>query len=89
MRKFFVVCILALAVLGSTASPFVHLDRTVLAHSQQRKGDPYVRVWVNTDSGVYHCPGTRWYGATKEGRYMTQKEAQDSGYRPAYGRYCE
>jgi hypothetical protein len=22
-------------------------------------------VWVNTDSGVYHEPGTQWYGKTK------------------------
>ena len=24
-------------------------------------------VWVNTESGVYHKPGTRWYGKTKTG----------------------
>jgi hypothetical protein len=24
-----------------------------------------VTVWVNTRSGVYHYPGTRWYGNTK------------------------
>ena len=47
-----------------------------------------VKVWVNTDSGVYHCPGTRWYGQTKQGTYMTQKEAVDAGHRPAYGQIC-
>jgi hypothetical protein len=26
-----------------------------------------VTVWVNTRSGVYHYPGTRWYGNTKSG----------------------
>ena len=26
-----------------------------------------VRVWVNTGSGVYHCPGTRYYGNTARG----------------------
>jgi hypothetical protein len=51
-------------------------------------GRPDVKVWVNTRSGVYHCPGTRYYGNTKQGEYMTQKQAQDKGYRPAYGRVC-
>jgi hypothetical protein len=53
-----------------------------------RQGKPDVKVWVNTRSGVYHCPGTRWYGNTKSGEYMTQKHAQEKGYRPAYGKVC-
>ena len=53
------------------------------------KDDPDVKVWVNTNSSVYHCPGTRWYGKTRQGEYMTQKQAQDKGYRPAYGKVCE
>lgn len=51
-------------------------------------GNPSVTVWVNTKSGVYHCPNTRWYGNTKNGQYMTQKEAQSKGYRPAHGTLC-
>ena len=58
------------------------------ARSVQTVSNPDVRVWVNTRSGVYHCPGTRWYGKTKEGTYMTQKAAQEQGYRPAYGNAC-
>lgn len=54
----------------------------------REEGDPDVRVWVNTNSGVYHCPGTRWYGRTKEGVYMTQREAKQKGNRPAYGNVC-
>jgi hypothetical protein len=54
----------------------------------QDQGNPDVKVWVNTASGVYHCPGTRWYGATKQGEYMTQAEAQKKGHRPAYGKVC-
>jgi serine/threonine protein kinase len=49
---------------------------------------PDVKVWVNTESGTYHCPGTRWYGKTQEGEYMTQKEARDKGYHPAASRAC-
>lgn len=56
--------------------------------NQQTQGNPDVRVWVNTHSGVYHCPGARWYGKTKEGEYMSQKQAQEKGYRPAYGKVC-
>ena len=51
-------------------------------------GNPSVTVWVNTKSGVYHCPNTRWYGNTKEGKYMTQQEARSKGYRPAHGTLC-
>jgi hypothetical protein len=38
-------------------------------------------VWVNTDSGVYHKPGTRWYGKTKQGKYMTEADAIKAGYK--------
>jgi hypothetical protein len=40
------------------------------------------KVWVNTDSGVYHRGG-RWYGATKQGQFMTEQEAIRAGYKPA------
>jgi hypothetical protein len=39
------------------------------------------KVWVNTKSGVYHKEGDRWYGKTKEGKYMTEDEAIKAGYR--------
>src|SRR3989454_7801771 len=52
-------------------------------------GNPDARVWVNTQSGVYHCPGTRWYGNTKHGEYMMQKQARDKGSRPASGKPCQ
>ena len=57
-------------------------------HQGVSAGNPKVMVWVNTSSGVYHCPNTRWYGNTKNGKYMTQQEAQAKGYRPAYGSVC-
>ena len=46
------------------------------------------RVWVNSSSGVYHCPGTRYYGNTSRGAYMTEAEARQAGHRPAFGRVC-
>ena len=69
---------LAAPVLSSAAS----------AVTQSTEGNPDVRVWVNTATGVYHCPGSRWYGKTKQGDYMAQAEAQKKHYRPAYGKVC-
>jgi len=38
-------------------------------------------VWVNTDSGIYHKPGSRYYGKTKQGKYMSEADAVKAGYR--------
>ena len=38
-------------------------------------------VWVNTDTGVYHKPGSRWYGKTKQGKWMTEQDAIKAGYK--------
>ena len=40
------------------------------------------KVWVNTESGVYH-KGGQWYGATKQGKVMTEQEAKQAGYKAA------
>lgn len=54
-------------------------DSAPAAQTQTEKKE--VRVWVNTRSGVYHCPSSRWYGKTKQGRYMGECAAQKVGYR--------
>jgi hypothetical protein len=38
-------------------------------------------VWVNTATGIYHYPDTRWYGKTKQGKFMSEAEARAQGYR--------
>ena len=40
------------------------------------------RVWVNTESGVYHSSG-QFYGKTKEGKFMTEAAAKKAGYHAA------
>jgi hypothetical protein len=39
------------------------------------------QVWVNTKTGIYHLPGSRWYGKTSQGEYMSQHAADAAGYR--------
>ncbi|MEY2412557.1 MAG: hypothetical protein QOD84_1163 [Acidobacteriaceae bacterium] len=38
-------------------------------------------VWVNLDTKVYHKEGTRWYGKTKNGKFMSESDAVAAGYR--------
>ena len=48
----------------------------------------HVKVWVNTQTGIYHCPGTRWYGKTEHSKYMGECKARKQGYPPTNYRPC-
>jgi hypothetical protein len=83
------VALVVLLASLTLASGFAATNAGVFTRTSiQSFGNPSVRVWVNTNSGVYHCPNTRWYGKTKSGKYMKEKEAHAKGYRPAYGIVC-
>ncbi len=46
------------------------------------------QVWVNTKSKVYHCYGTRYYGKTAAGSYMTEDQAKATCARADHGKAC-
>ena len=73
---------LTLCLVSSIPSPVsaaVHHRHHHTKHTTPIDNSP--RVWVNTASGVYHYQGERWYGKTKEGQFMTEKQAIAAGYR--------
>jgi hypothetical protein len=88
------LCVLVLSGILGLAVPqhlLAQLSQASNAQAQDKKdthGNPSTKVWVNTKSHVYHCPGTRYYGRTINGEYMAQADAQKKGNRPAYGKYC-
>lgn len=45
------------------------------------------KVWVN--GKVYHCEGTKFYGKTKKGEYMTEAEAKAKGAHVGKGQVCK
>jgi len=46
------------------------------------------KVWYNATSKVYHCPNDRYYGRTKDGKYMTEAEAKAAGAHGPRGATC-
>ena len=46
-------------------------------------GPAEARVWVDVHTGLYYCEGSELYGKTPEGRFTTQREAQQDQLQPA------
>jgi hypothetical protein len=57
------------------------------AMTQAAGGGPGM-VWVNTESNVYHCYGTTYYGKTKAGAYMSEADAKAKGAHADHGHAC-
>ncbi|HJU23633.1 MAG TPA: signal peptide protein [Casimicrobiaceae bacterium] len=61
---------------------------TTAARAEPAPGGGAGKVWVNTSTHVYHCAGTKWYGKTKQGEYMTEAEAKAQGAHADHGKAC-
>ena len=82
-RRILVFLVMLILMACATAAEVSMLPPSTTVTQAQDRGNPDIKVWVDTENGYYHCPNTKWYGATRQGVYMTQKQAQDRGYRPA------
>jgi len=52
-------------------------------------GRPEARVWVDVHTALYYCEGSELYGKTPEGRFTTQREAQQDQFQPASQLFCK
>ncbi len=66
------------AVIFTAAAPVAGAETTSGAKAGQ--------VW--STGATYHCPGTRYFGATKAGQYVGEAEAAKAGAKPARGKTC-
>ena len=69
-----------------TASPAAAGRLTEEAANPPAPGGGHGQVWVNTETGVYHREGSRFYGTTRKGKYMTEQDAIQAGYKTAPNR---
>jgi hypothetical protein len=68
---------------AAATAPVTKNRSTEAAANPPAPGGGHGLVWVNTDSHVYHREGSRFYGTTKKGKYMTEAEAVKEGDRAA------
>jgi hypothetical protein len=82
----FIAAFLFVSTVLALGSPTQQAPATQSASSDKPQAPPANGagvVWINTDTGVYHKQGTRWYGKTKHGKYMVEADAIKAGYKPA------
>ena len=76
------------APMATTAPPRSTSAATPPSERTAAAGGGAGKVWVNTDSKVYHCEKDAMYGKTKQGEYMTEAQAKAAGARPSRGKAC-
>jgi len=73
------VVLLVSATLTPTACGRSDLFASETAAKQHCPSD--VVVWLNTNTGVFHFRGERWYGRTDSGGYICERDAEVDGDR--------
>ena len=65
----------------SPAAAAANTKAEAVARTAPAPGGGAGKVWVNTDSKIYHNEGSRYYGRTKKGQYMSEADAIKAGYK--------
>jgi cytoskeletal protein RodZ len=61
------------------ASPAKVAKTVPTPEATQAPGGGAGQVWVNTETHVYHKEGSKWYGKTKHGKYLSEQDAIKEG----------
>jgi hypothetical protein len=93
--RLYIAVVLLAAVFAGTAFAQTASSGSPAASASQAKSQPGTpsaadiaaakasgKVWVNLDTGAYHKTG-RWYGKTKNGKFMSVDDAKKAGYKAA------
>jgi hypothetical protein len=68
---------------AAATTPAAKEHKAPAPQATQAPGGGNGQVWVNTETHVYHKEGSKWYGKTKKGKYMTEADAVKEGDKPA------
>jgi hypothetical protein len=73
----------------ASASPMPKMKKSgaMATNATPAPGGGKGQVWVNTDSHVYHKEGSKFYGKTKQGKYMSEQDAIKEGDKAAKGEH--
>jgi len=66
-----------------SASPTKPAKSVPTPQAAQAPGGGAGKVWVNTETHVYHKEGSKWYGKTKKGKYLSEQDAINEGDKAA------
>jgi len=51
-------------------------------------GNPGAQVWVDVHTALYYCAGSDLYGKTADGKFTTQRDAQQDQFEPSNRKAC-
>jgi putative methionine-R-sulfoxide reductase with GAF domain len=51
-------------------------------------GNPGAQVWVDVHTALYYCSGSELFGKTADGKFTTQRDAQQDQFEPANRKAC-